>query len=102
MDNIALSLTNIASTFSKYGLGGAIYYTCDGTYNCSVNFTNGNYFVNNSAIVSGGAILWDDSEPYIDDNTNFFTNNSADIYGDDIASFSEKIILINSTVYEMY
>lgn len=55
-DNNATGLKNGDSSSIQYGLGGAIYYTCDGTYNCFVNFTTGNSFVNNSAVLSGGAI----------------------------------------------
>jgi hypothetical protein len=44
------------SAASLQGLGGAVYYICDSTYNCSVNFTGANFFFNNTAAVSGGAI----------------------------------------------
>jgi hypothetical protein len=53
-----------------------------------------NRFINNSADNSGGGIKWDDLEPsFINDV--FYSGNSATLYGDNIASFAEKLISIN-------
>ena len=46
---------------STDGLGGAIYFTCDESYNCTLNLTYQNNFNNNTAESSGGAIDWDSS-----------------------------------------
>lgn len=53
----------------------------------NISFSN---FVNNKAIIEGGAIKWNDEKPYFFNNT--FINNSA-IYGEDIASFPLRMIL---------
>jgi len=49
-----------------------------------------NTFVNNTALIEGGAIKWNDEMPFF--LNNLFLNNSA-IYGDNIACFPIRIIL---------
>lgn len=53
----------------------------------NISFSN---FVNNKALIEGGAIKWNDEKPYCFNNT--FINNSA-IYGENIASFPLRMIL---------
>ena len=54
-----------------------------------LNITD-NIFINNSAVLEGGAIKWNDEMPIISNNT--FENNTA-VYGDNIASFPLRISL---------
>ena len=55
-----------------------------------------NTFFNNTALKEGGAIKWNDEEPFLVNNV--FWNNSA-IYGENIACFPIRIIanLYNSS-----
>ena len=76
------------------GYGGALYFTCDSTYNCVVNITKKTYFINNTAENSGGAIKWDQVEPKLANDT-ILTNNHATLYGNDIASYAQMIIMIS-------
>jgi len=56
-----------------------------------------NSFKNNTSSRSGGAIKWTDIEPVgIEDSSNSFSLNSAAIYGDNIASFPQKLTKQNS------
>lgn len=82
------------------GSGGAIYYTCGQNMLCNMFFSGRNNFTNNRAENAGGAVKWTDLEPLNIMDTSTFYNNSAILFGDDIASFPQKIVGINSTVYE--
>ena len=63
-----------------------------------MNFSGNNSFTNNYADNSGGAVKWDDVEPFnVEDG--FFKNNSAYLYGNNIASFASRIILIDVNIY---
>eukprot|EP00347_Sterkiella_histriomuscorum_P008156 403346168 len=82
--------------------GGAIYSKCDApNYNCLLKFTGTSRFQNNEADLSGGAIFWRDVEPkYQTLSAQFyFQNNSAGIYGDNIGSYSQKLIMISEVEY---
>mmetsp|Transcript_30377 Transcript_30377/g.22549 ORF Transcript_30377/g.22549 Transcript_30377/m.22549 type:complete len:135 (+) Transcript_30377:164-568(+) len=46
----------------------------------------------------GGAIRWDELEPIFDEN-NSFSGNLASIYGNNIASFSQKMVLLTEDQY---
>ncbi|CDW77911.1 UNKNOWN [Stylonychia lemnae] len=89
------------STYSKQeiaGAGGAIYFTCDETYlNCQLTLSRQNKFTNNLAEIKGGAIFWDAVEPQFSDI--IFSKNKALYYGDNIACFSQNLIVINQTYY---
>ena len=61
-------------------------------------FEGKNSFTNNYAENSGGAVKWDDVEPWRVEDSHF-DNNSAYLYGDDIGSFAQRILAINSSVY---
>ncbi|CDW71929.1 UNKNOWN [Stylonychia lemnae] len=82
------------------GTGGAIYYTCDETYlNCNLEFANKNFFQNNLAKIKGGAIYWDVLEPKFTAKDMIFSGNKGIYYGNNIATFSQKLIMINQTFY---
>lgn len=53
-----------------------------------------NKFEDNIASSSGGAIMWSDIEPINIENQDF-VNNSAGLYGDNYASFPQKVIEIS-------
>ena len=46
-------------------LGGAIYFECPNLYNCKLDLSEGNSYISNKALSSGGAIYWSDIEPII-------------------------------------
>jgi len=55
------------------------------------------FFELNYAENSGGAINWDPLEPSFEGNS--YSNNTATLYGNDIASFPQKIIQISEEEY---
>jgi hypothetical protein len=59
-----------------------------------------NKFTNNYAANSGGAIKWDDLEPGIVSDSVTYINNSAKLYGNDIASFPQKLIALTKDDYK--
>ena len=72
------------------GEGGSLYFSCNFEFgNCQMNIT-GNTFSNNSAVYEGGAIKWTMVEPTLAGNT--MKNNSARLYGDEISSYSQKLV----------
>ncbi|CDW75587.1 UNKNOWN [Stylonychia lemnae] len=91
------------SSYSKQeisGSGGAIYYTCDETYlYCNLKFAGINVFNNNRAGIKGGAIYWDSLEPKFFKNQMIFSGNKAQYYGDNIACYSQQLVMINQTLY---
>ena len=65
-----------------------------------MNVTGKNSFTNNYAENSGGAVLWEDLEPYgLNSPDCYFNNNTALIYGPNVATFAQRIIQINATTY---
>eukprot|EP01017_Pseudomicrothorax_dubius_P029438 TRINITY_DN3570_c0_g4_i1.p1 TRINITY_DN3570_c0_g4~~TRINITY_DN3570_c0_g4_i1.p1 ORF type:complete len:847 (+),score=213.39 TRINITY_DN3570_c0_g4_i1:3-2543(+) len=69
----------------KSGSGGAILYGCRwAATKCNLNFVRTN-FISNYAEKSGGAIKWDESELFFDDQTSFV--NNAAVYGPNVASY---------------
>lgn len=81
------------------GAGGAIYYQCDSVIqNCQLDIIDKSSFYNNHADFNGGAI---DSEiilPKFTGDVTFF-NNTAQIYGDNIAAFSQILSVISESQY---
>jgi len=69
-----------------------MYYTCNGVYtNCEVTM-KGNKFLNNTSEKSGGAIKWAEKEPLgIQDSSNTYERNYAKVYGNDFASYPQRI-----------
>lgn len=63
-----------------------------------LEFARSNTFTNNKAAIEGGAIYWDYIEP-LNILTPTFTNNSAGKYGDNIASFPQKLLRISEAEY---
>jgi hypothetical protein len=59
-----------------------------------------NKFTNNYADNSGGAIKWDDLEPEIAFFSVTYINNIAKLYGNDIASFPQKLIALARDDYQ--
>eukprot|EP00347_Sterkiella_histriomuscorum_P016375 403353429 len=107
-NNSALKLDNVGNT----GNGGAIFYTCvDYKGLCSVQISDNTKFVLNQASIQGGAIYWNEKEPIINQTilmqslthlqaeSLMFTNNSAGQYGDNVASFPQRLAVINESVY---
>jgi len=47
-------------------------------------------FIENIAEKQGGAIMWTMNQPEIGES-NIFSKNKANVYGDDIASYSQRI-----------
>ena len=81
------------------GKGAAMNYLCKSKYfYCSAYIINNNLFQDNFAINAGGAINWEEVEPHFD-SSNIFLNNYAGHYGNDIASFAQKIISITEEQY---
>lgn len=74
------------------GRGGAVFFSCPSFLQCTLNLTY-NTFVGNSALVSGGAVQWLESFPYLEGNN--MKENEA-VYGDDIASFPVKVALLDA------
>lgn len=75
------------------GSGGAIYFHCNPDYlNCKLIIQK-TTFQNNFASIKGGTIYWDEVKPIIDRLTTF-SNNNALLYGNDIAAFSNQLVLI--------
>ena len=62
---------------------------------CYLEFSGSNSFTNNYAANSGGAVKWDDLEPYYIMDTSYFKNNSAYLYANDVGSFPQRVIAIN-------
>ncbi|CAG9331588.1 unnamed protein product [Blepharisma stoltei] len=75
------------------GIGGAIKVSCQSSNSICYFDISSNSFINNIASYNGGAISWDNSKPFFDNN--HFENNSA-IYGPDIASFPTMMIFLNN------
>lgn len=59
-NNMAINATSI----DKSGHGGGLYYSCGAQLKCYVLFRGSNRYTNNRAENSGGAVQWDDLEPY--------------------------------------
>ena len=93
-DNYAYNDTN-----ARQGIGAGFYFSCSSEYNCEMNLTDTNVFQLNFAENAGGGLAWLDVKPSIEDS-NKFKKNMASLYGDDIASFAQKIVQINSTYYD--
>ena len=78
--------------------GGAIYFTCQdhklNEWMCSMKVSSGNFFSGNSAGIQGGAIKWDFYEPTMTIEEITFVNNSAGIYGANVASVPQKLIIM--------
>ena len=80
-----------SSDGETFGIGGAIYYTCDEyDLNCALNLYGLTNFTYNYAAVKGGAIFWDTLEPVYASTLNF-TKNTAFLYGNDKACFAQKL-----------
>ncbi|CDW90223.1 UNKNOWN [Stylonychia lemnae] len=77
--------------------GGAIYYQCDlsASESCTLNINKTN-FSRNKALISGGAIYWEDVEPNFLQKVTF-KDNLAGIYGNDIGAFAQKIAQITES-----
>jgi len=73
------------------GSGGAVFFSCPSFLQCTLNLTY-NTFEGNSALVSGGAVQWLDSFPFLEGNK--MKGNEA-VYGNDIASFPVKVALLD-------
>eukprot|EP00347_Sterkiella_histriomuscorum_P016286 403353768 len=100
LNNAAISTALQNKIRSLDGSGGALYFTCNqNKQNCRLTITSDNVFENNTASLQGGAIYWDVLEPEFNPELVTFKNNSASLYGDNIASFSEKLGLISLQEY---
>jgi hypothetical protein len=73
------------------GKGGAIYLNCAFIPFCRMEI-KGNRFESNSAVLGGGAVLWEQSPPTF--LSNFFLNNSAS-YGSEVASYAIRLIPVS-------
>mmetsp|Transcript_30033 Transcript_30033/g.29285 ORF Transcript_30033/g.29285 Transcript_30033/m.29285 type:complete len:92 (-) Transcript_30033:1575-1850(-) len=83
-------IQNKAENFSEFtlsGMGGGIYYTCGTAWQCELSIQEENFFLENEADNSGGAIMWDELEPVFDFTSNY-TDNFAWLYGNDVACFA--------------
>ena len=59
---------------------------------------SGNVFLNNSALISGGAIYWNYNNPK-NVTTQSYNNNSAKKYGHNYAWFSQSLQIITQSQY---
>jgi len=75
---------------AKTGTGGALYLVCSYNPYCRL-FIDSNRFINNSAAVSGGAVIWKANPPSF--TSNLFMGNTA-VYGKDIASYAIKLAAV--------
>ena len=80
---------NFSSNRATQTNGGALDLSCPLEVRCVYEII-GNNFTNNSALVAGGAIKWDDVMPS-NLTTNTYEQNTA-LYGPDRASYPTKII----------
>ncbi|TNV88136.1 hypothetical protein FGO68_gene5030 [Halteria grandinella] len=71
--------------------GGAIYYECTEKLACVLRLNNV-LFQGNRAFVEGGAIKWTHYEPLMSNIR--FRDNQARIYGNDIASIANELVII--------
>ena len=78
------------------GQGGGLYYTCSLYFRCEIAILNENSFFTNFAEDAGGAIKWAVLEPTFD-GTTVFKDNLAFLYGNDIASVAQQIILLETS-----
>ena len=67
------------------GNGGSLYFACTDVDYCKYDVYS-NFFINNTADISGGSIKWTYIQPY-NLTLNTYANNSA-VYGNDIASYA--------------
>ncbi|CDW83725.1 UNKNOWN [Stylonychia lemnae] len=99
--NKALIGQNSLHKIANQGAGGAIYYTCNSQeLNCKMKFEGFNIFKDNLAEVKGGALFWDQLEPEFSRNDMFFSNNIAQLYGNDIACYSQNLQTISLQEYQ--
>eukprot|EP00347_Sterkiella_histriomuscorum_P024040 403332515 len=103
LDNInklILNNTKIVNSIANQ-YGGGMYYTCPAPFDCTVELDRINYFEQNYAGISGGAIYWQDIEPiYLNKSQLVYKNNLAKIYGPNIGCFAQKIMMINEDTYD--
>ena len=95
----------IKSSMNKYkkysGSGGGIYYTCDSdNRDCTLELAGNNQFFYNHAAVQGGAVYWDINIPKIDFINTEFSQNTATYYGDNVASYAIKLVVITRDEYQ--
>ena len=83
---------NFESNHATRGNGGALILECPDFDYCQFHVYD-NTFTFNTAIISGGAIKWNDIQPY-NLTLNTYHENYA-VYGNDIASFPIKLEIIN-------
>jgi len=57
-------------------------------------------FAQNYADVSGGAIFWDFNEPMYMNSSSYYSN-TASMYGDNFASFAQKLVPITEEIYNL-
>ena len=89
-NNSALVDTNKTDKIHNQGFGGGIYLSCSNN-KCETIMRDNNVFKYNYAQKAGGGIKWEDIEPIFISKP-IYLNNIALIYGNDIGSFSQKLI----------
>ncbi|CDW71577.1 UNKNOWN [Stylonychia lemnae] len=95
------ALTGYSYTLKNQGSGGAICFTCSSSSgNCRLDLTGQNIFEQNQAEVQGGAICWDQIEPNYQEIQIKFEKNHANQYGDNIASFPQRITIVSQEIYQ--
>ncbi|TNV71313.1 hypothetical protein FGO68_gene17027 [Halteria grandinella] len=98
-----LSVANQQFTENS-GEGGAIYYVCDpgtqtGALECNLKITSSS-FMNNNALIKGGAIHNFNIEPEIDQFNMNFTGNKAGSYGNLFSSEAHQLVHIPESALE--
>lgn len=64
--------------------------------------TGSNSYTHNFAENAGGAVQWDDLEPFNLKETGYFFNNTAVLYGNDVATFPQRVVLITEEQFIYY
>ena len=81
--------------------GGAIFFLCAYPYECTVNLLKGNVLNQNYAGIAGGGLYWNDVQPnQIYSDSMSYQNNTGRIYGDNLATYSQKLVKITEKEYE--
>lgn len=95
VSNVIIGPGNFFLDNEAFDSGGAIYFSCNDhkeeAWQCSMRIEDNTTFARNSAGLEGGAIKWNFYEPLF--GSVIFKNNKAGIYGDNVASVPQRLVM---------